>query len=90
MNLGFALELIREFRFWTPSPSFCPWGAIGLLCLLVGLTCWCCGFVVAACVLSQHCRRFLAVVLRALISTTAQVPGVPLDLRGRLAEYHRG
>lgn len=88
MNLGFLVELAREFRFWAPSQSTCPWGAIGLLVLVTGLTCWCCGFAVAACVLSPHCRRIISLVLRALISST-QVPVVPNDLRGRLAEYHR-
>ena len=88
MNLGFAFDLLRELRFWAPASSSCPWGAVGLLVVLVAITCWWCGFAVAACVLSQHCRRVVTVVLRALISS-AQAPGVPPDLRGRLAEYHR-
>ena len=88
MNLSLFAELLREFRWWSgPSAVGCPWGAIGLVALLVSLCCWACGFITASCLLSQHCRRFVGLVIRALVASVPLAPAGP-DLRGRLAEYH--
>lgn len=80
-------DLLRELRFFS-GPSTCPWGVILLLLVLTGLACWWCGFICAAALFSQQCRRGLNFVARtALVAFQpgGQVGG--LDLRGRLAEY---
>lgn len=88
MNLSFVAELLREFRWWSlPASNSCPWGAVALVALLLGICCWACGFITAACVLSYHCRRFTLLVIRALLASVP-LPASGPDLRGRLAEYH--
>ena len=89
MNVGVFTELLREFRWWSyPSASNCPWGAVALVALLIGLCCWIGGFITAACLLSHHCRRFVVLVIRALVASVP-LPASGPDLRGRLAEYHQ-
>ena len=91
MSISYLVpDILREVRNWFPPQSYCPWGAILLIILVLGGICWLCGFICAAVVFSNHCRRVLAFAFRTLV--VALHPSAfagPVDLRGRLAEYQR-
>ena len=81
-------DLLREFRVWSIPSSSCPWGAIGLVVLLVWLAGCCCGAALASLVLSIHCRRLVHLALRV----AAQWSAGPVDspaVATRLREYNR-
>lgn len=93
-NLGFKSrmsawvpDVLREVRLWSSSAPGCPWVLILGAGLVLGASCFCCGFFWASLVFSQRCRRFLSQLLHLILVTWQPVP--TLDLRGRLAEYRR-
>ena len=82
-------EVLRETRHLFSSPSHCPWGAIGLL-VVVACGCGCClGALCTLVAVSNQCRRVCLVVVKVVLANFSTVD-VPADVRGRLAQYHRG
>ena len=86
-------ELLREFRYFTSTPTSCPWGAIGLTLVLSCIASTCFGFILGALVFSATCRRAITGVLRLALSATVIQPELVRvpdpDLRGRLTQYRR-
>ena len=54
-----ALDLLREFRWWTGPTNSCPFAAIILGGLLLGSCCFMCGAITAICLVSLRCRQRL-------------------------------
>ena len=87
--VGPALELVREARFWFTSPSGCPFSALVLLAIGIGVSCFFLGLV-AGCVLASHrCRSWLWHCLLGAKDHwfDSPEPQASVELRRRLRAY---
>lgn len=84
----FLPDLLREVRVWSLPSSSCPWGAVGLVVVLVWLIGCCCGATFAALALSVQCRRILHLGLRLAAQWSAG-PAESSALSSWLQEYNR-
>ena len=81
-------EVLRELRWWS-APTSCPWGAVLLVVLLV-CSCSCIvGFCLGALTFNPFCRRLAFNLAKVcLVGVEGERTGT-VNLRSRLAEYHR-
>lgn len=88
MSSALALfDIVREARWWiSPGASSCPWGAVAFFILLSCIIGFCCGLVVATCILSHWCQRFGLLLARVLSGYCASNV---VSVRDRLAGYTR-